>query len=864
MSRFKLKINFFVFAIIFFICYGFANLNGIIIDKIIGKLASYVAKDSPEKIYVHTDKELYTNGDTIWFKTYLVDGILHKASDKSEVVYVELLNSKDSILAIRKLKIDEIGAFGDIVLPNNLSDGKYLLRAYTKYMLNLDLPTYFQKEIPIFHQKIDVFDEKINERSEKSLAVFQNLEKSDKIETEIKVQLFPEGGDLVAGQTSTLGIKISDLDNGNFERSGSIVNSNDEPVAFFKVHETGLGTVTFTPEFEVDYYAKIILNGKEEKFPVPRTLSNGYVMSIRNNLDHLVLNIATNMPKGLEGTFVIGHFRGDTFFSHVSTAADGNTYSIKLKTNRLLDGIAHFTLFTAKGEPVCERLVFVDHPDNDIQLLVKSDKNKYSLRDKVTVKLDAVNKDDLSLKGNFSMSVISKSNRLPYGMVESDIKSWLLLDSDLGGTVEDPGYFFEDDSRERKFLLDALMLTHGWRRFVWKDFLEDNVRKEATYMPEKLNGLTISGYTALEKNPKRLQKSTIQLGIPGRDFVETRSTDEKGRFSFGPFALNNGEKTYLKIVGHTSEKQRIKDNLAIYLDKGWPEVPIVRNKKSKLKTRNNIKNRDKKILLDTTSVSESIKAYLRHTYSEKANDFKYDSTITQLEGVTVRAKGKNPFDKTKSESFQAAGVRVIPDSSASAGMITAMDVIGRAAGVSVRGTFPDQFLVINTMGGLVISNPDGVVSVGGDILYLINGIEVSSEVVQNLNASEILFVDVLRGIEAAVYGPRASGGAIDITTHGKSLNRGTKSNLAKPSQIIPDFYKVREFYSPDYGTNRTSDKKPDYRTTLHWQPNIAVEDINSNSVQFYTGDASGDYVVRVEGITKDGRAVVGYCEFSVQ
>lgn len=862
MSGLKLKI--YVFALTVFMCYGFSFMNGTIIDKIVGKLAIYAAKESPEKIYVHTDKNLYTNGDTLWFKAYLVDGILHKPSEKSEVVYVELLNSKDSILAKRKLKIDELGAFGDIVLPNNLSDGKYLLRAYTKYMLNSDSPIYFQKEIPVFHQEIDLLDKKINGRSEKSFAVFQNLENSDNTETEVKVQLFPEGGNLVVGQTSILGIKISNLNNENFKNEGSIVNSNDEPVAFFKVHETGLGTVTFTPEFEVDYYAKIKTNGKEVKFPVPKALSNGYVMSIRNNSDHLILSLATNMSKGLEGTFVIGHFRGDTFFSHVNTTTAGNTYSIKLKTDRLLDGIAHFTLFTAKGEPVCERIVFVDHPDNDIQLLVKSDKDKYNLRDKVTVELDAVNKDDLSFKGNFSMSVISKSNRLPHGMVESDIKSWLLLDSDLGGTVEDPGYFFEDNSRERKFLLDALMLTHGWRRFVWKEFLNDNDRKVAAYKPEKFNGLTVSGYTTLENNPKALQKSTIQLSIPGRDLIDTRTTDEKGRFSFGPFDLKNGEKTYLKIVGHPNEKKKAKKNLVIYLDKEWPEVPIIRNKKSKLTGTKNKKKSPNKIFPETTSDIKSIKAYLRQTYLEKAKDFKFDSTITQLEGVTVRAKSKKLYDKTNLQTSQGAGIRVIPDSIASAGMITAMDVIGRAGGVTVKGDFPNQFLVINTMGGLIISKPNGTIKVGGNILYMLNGIEVSSEVVQHLNASDILFVDVLRGTEAAVYGPRAAGGAISITTKNKSLNRGGKSILAEPSQIIPNFYKVREFYSPDYGVHKSLDKQTDYRTTLHWQPNIAVEDMDSNIVQFYTGDAIGDFVVKVEGITKDGRAVAGYCEFSVQ
>ncbi len=837
---------------------GFSVQNDPVFERIVGKLATYAAINSPEKIYIHTDKEIYTDGETIWFKTYLVDGILHNASKRSEIIYVELLSEKDIIVARRKLQIDKVAAFADIALPRGLSGGKYLLRAYTKYMLNAEEPSYFQKEILIFQQKMDGLDQKITERSEESLALVQSSEGFIDSKTQIKVQLFPEGGDLVVGQASVLGIKISNIGDSGFENKGTIVNSNDNPVAFFTVHETGLGTVAFTPESDATYYAKVKINGKEKKFDVPRALPRGYVMSVRNNANHLVLNLSTNWPQGLEGSFVIGHFRGDTFFSHVGTLEDGNAYAVKLKTDRLLDGIAHFTLFTEQGEPVCERLVFVDHPDNDIQLLVKSDADKYGRRDRVSVEIDAINKDNTSFKGDFSMSVVTKNNQLPLSMVKSDIKSWLLLDSDLGGTVEDPGYFFENSSRERKYLLDALMLTHGWRRFVWKDLLDDGFRKGTIYPPEKVNGVTISGYTALKNNPKTVKKVSVLLRIPEINFIETRATDEKGRFSFGPFDLNNGEKTYLEIKDDYNKKRRIQNNLAIYLDEEWPDVSVLRKKKLRFQRPSNKRNETNDELSDTNAVSESINAYLAQSYAKKASNFKYDSSVTQLAEVTVSAKRKEAFEEINSQYVQgASGIRVIADSVVSAGMFSAMDVIGRAGGVTISGSYPDQTLTVNTLVGIVLDPSDP------GILYFVNGSEVPLELVQNMTASEILFVDVLRGMEAAVYGSRASGGAIEIVTKERDLNRNDRSKLIEPEQIIPDFYKAREFFSPDYRLHKDEYERSDYRTTLHWQPDIAIEDINSTPIEFYTGDTLGDFVIKVEGITRDGRAVVGYSEFTV-
>lgn len=856
MHRKKSRLIISVLAIIIFAGYSFSTQNDAIFNKIIGRLASYVAKNSPEKIYVHTDKDIYTNGETIWFKAYLVDGIFHKNSNKSEILYVELLDGDDTIVARRKMRVTNSVIHGEIALPNNISEGKYLLRSYTKYMLNDRSPVYFQKEVPIFHQKIDEFNTKVGQLDGKDSLLNDSSTLISDTASGVEVQLFPEGGDLVVGQTSILGIKISNIGEPDIDKTGSIINSKNEPLAFFKIHETGLGTVAFTPESNEEYYARITLNGQEKKFPVPPAQQTGYVLSVRNNADHLVLNVSTNKLGGLEGCLVVGHFRGDIFYKHIGTPENANAYSVKLKTDRLPDGVAHFTLFTEQGEPVCERLVFIDHPDNDIHLSVKSDLAIYGQRDKVSVEIDAFDKDSVSFKGNFSMSVVTKSNRLPLNIVRTDIKSWLLLDSDLGGSVEDAGYFFENDSRERKILLDALMLTHGWRRFVWKELLDDVNSSQRSYSPEKAEGIILSGYTALEKDSRVAKKATVLLKIPKQGINKAQVTDKQGRFSFGPFDLSNGEKTYLEISQYSNKGKRPKNDLAIYLDKEWPEVPVKRKNESRLLQvkKGGITNDDR--VTNKVSVDTVIKTYLRQSYVKKVSDFKFDSTITQLDEVTVSSKKKRNVNENITQSLQAtSSVRVISDSVAPAGTLSAMDLIGRAAGVSVTGTYPDQKLVITVMSDRRSTAP---------ILYLVNGNEVDVSQVQNMNSSEILYVDVLRGHEAAVYGSRASGGAVLITTKGRNSIRRNSPDQNKPEQFIPGFYKTREFFSPSYERPKEEYKKSDYRTTLHWQPDIVIENNNSGLIQFYTADTVGDFIIKVEGITKDGRAVVGYSEFSVQ
>ena len=47
-----------------------------------------------EKIYLHTDKEFYFNGEIIWFKAYLTDSRSGKLIPGAENIYVSLIDDK--------------------------------------------------------------------------------------------------------------------------------------------------------------------------------------------------------------------------------------------------------------------------------------------------------------------------------------------------------------------------------------------------------------------------------------------------------------------------------------------------------------------------------------------------------------------------------------------------------------------------------------------------------------------------------------------------------------------------------------------------------------------------------------------------
>lgn len=104
-------------------------------------------KQLQEKVYVQTDRSYYYPGDTIWFKAYMKYANQNFADSLSKVLNVELVDSTNTIIDNRILKIDNGKAHGEIALTSSLKAGNYAIRAYTQWMRNF--AEIFIKPVPI-------------------------------------------------------------------------------------------------------------------------------------------------------------------------------------------------------------------------------------------------------------------------------------------------------------------------------------------------------------------------------------------------------------------------------------------------------------------------------------------------------------------------------------------------------------------------------------------------------------------------------------------------------------------------------------------------------------------------------------------
>src|SRR4051812_34599143 len=119
-----------------------AQQDSIPISTIIEKTLKFGASYPIEKVYLHTDKPYYAVGDTIWFKAYVTIE-KHQPSALSRIVYVDLINNRDSVVESQRIAVTNGFASGNIVLNGDTyKQGAYRLRSYTGWMRNFD-PDYF-------------------------------------------------------------------------------------------------------------------------------------------------------------------------------------------------------------------------------------------------------------------------------------------------------------------------------------------------------------------------------------------------------------------------------------------------------------------------------------------------------------------------------------------------------------------------------------------------------------------------------------------------------------------------------------------------------------------------------------------------
>ncbi len=677
-----------------------------IIPEFEKKIENHYSRYPQQKVYLHLDKLSYQAGEKIWYKAYLLDARTHMPDTISKNLLVEIVNSYGTMTLIQLAKLEKGSAKGDFHLPDTMREGLYQIRAYTNWMRNSGSEYFFKRNFNIWNP-----GNYINLYRDDKLASKKQKRKSNKKARKLDLQFFPEGGYLVDGITSTVGIKSANELGLGLPVSGSVFDKKNNLVARFQSSDLGMGTISFTPEAGMKYKAEIDLeNGKTLRFNLPEVQTSGYHLHlIQNAREGIKLSIGSTFEN--PAVFIACHIRGKLLFtSEVSIGKDG--VILDIPTTEFPSGILHITLFDSKREPRCERLAFI-HSDDIINLSVRTDKQEYQKMGKVELTLVARNASGQPVEGEFSLSVSDRNLENNAADFQTDIISNLLLSSDIGGRIEKPDFYFKDQEKETLQALDFLMLTQGWRRFNWEDIMNENTK--AINYPIQ-NGILVRGTITKTLFDRPLKNVPVTLTVLSEfnDVFITR-TDSRGQYEF---ELPDYEDTIQVEI--TARRLNGKKNLVIYIEDSDLEKP------------------------DEIFSTYSSEMAIRGTNTLKPL---YEPEVDSMQPKTEGIYSTPDYVLYVDENMQTYS--------------SVFDMMqGRIPGVVVNGN------------DVQIRGPSSFYG-STQPLYLIDNVPTDAGAVASLNPADIERIEVLKGPSAAIYGVRGANGVIAIfTKRGRYIIRG--------------------------------------------------------------------------------------------
>ena len=838
-------------------------------DTIIANF-SLMERIPKEKLYLHLDKPFYGAGEKIWFKGYLVNATTHQDNSQSNFIITELINRSDSIVERKKIRRDSLGFHNAFTLPATLPAGDYYLRGYSNWMLNEDPDFFFSRNIKIgnsidntivssieYQQEDDThYTAKIKFTSNVQ-AVFENTtikylylengkiknkgkKKTDengwisislpdlkspaarRIEVEFDdpqyiykrtfhlpvftndfdVKFFPEGGALLSIPHQNVAFKAQGADGFSKEVEGFLFNSKGDTLTNFRSEHNGMGIFTMNPVNNETYYVTVRTNDSiTKRFDLPAIEPKGISIAMSHYKQEIRYEIqkteATEWPQKL---FLLAHTRGK--LAILQPINPKRTFG-KMNDSLFTEGITHFMLIDEQGNALSERLIFVpDHKPNQWQ--ITADQPTYGKREKVSLQIAAKDNEGNPVEGTFSVSITDRKSIQPDSLADN-ILSNLLLTSDLKGYVEDPAYYFLNQDARTLRSIDYLMMTHGWRRHKMENVLRTPSLNFTNYIEK---GQTISG-RIMGFFGANVKKGPICVLAPQYNIIATTETDEKGQF-----IVNTSFRDSTTFLVQARTKKGFA-GVDILMDP--PQYPVATHKAPYFN--------------GATTFMEDYLMNTRDQYYMEGG-----MRVYNLKEVTVTAKRERPSSK----SIYTGGINtytVEEDRLQGYGQ-TAFDAASRLPSVTI--TNGSEIHIRN--------NSEPAIIVIDDIVY-----EDASDILKDIQVSDMSSISLLRGADAVILGPRASGGAVVITL------KDPRNLPARPAQGIITYTPLGysesvEFYHPTYDTpEKKNAQRSDFRSTVYWNPELRLDAEGKATIEYYTPDSTAPEDIIIEGVDKNGK-----------
>jgi hypothetical protein len=664
----------------------------------------------------------------------------------------------------------------------------------------------------------------------------------------LDVQLLPEGGTVIANQRNKIAIKVLNEFGQPGDIEGEIINKAGKVVCEFKTFHQGMGAFEFVPKKKESYKLRVTKpTGIRQTWNVPAIDVDRLGIYVKTQTENS-LSFDVYSPSA-QAVFIVAQQQGNLIYTQKIETKEGANL-VTFSTEDFPMGIVQLTILNAQEQVHAERLVFVN-AQRKLKVQITTNKERYLPREKVALDILVQDETGQGVQGNFSMAVVDDKQHIFADDKQDNILSYLLMSSELKGTVYEPNFYFDPENETAAQALDYVLLTHGWRRFEWEAVLAESNLPEIKYVtPDN----EISGYLKIGDQLGKNQTVFLSEGqarYSKKKALETVQTDEHGFFKFE--AVSVKFPAFLSTTYH-GEYQSIRINDYSEFVVG-AEVMLPMIYQSQITTQGYYKNEADGKLYD-----------------------KYNKRIDVVNGALV---GEDGVIITYAEGFEITNGRIENKDGLiridEEGYVFSLEELLSKKRVNARHGFGGIQIGKGTPNGVSI-----VASPTSDRQLDLNNALMNKPV---LTLSDKKYIEDEDGEIEVMIAPRnerlelleqdiivnASYYSIRNVTSIEQMNNGMnnrynvsslqehpliKTESLQLKQIAPEnlLYKITpKFYQPNYVDNKQPEVRNDFRKTIYWNPTIQTNKKGKATLAYYNSDDVTTFRAILEGNSTTGQ-----------
>lgn len=640
---------------------------------------------------------------------------------------------------------------------------------------------------------------------------------------EADIQFFPEGGELLAGIENKIAFKAIQEKGLGLALTGEIVDNTGQVISKIKSEHLGMGAFKLTPEEGKTYKAQIsFANGLKKTVPLPETKHSGIAVTVLSTTpSNLFVQISSNpaffTANRDKSFYLIARSKGVICFAAQTSLATINI-GASIPRNKFPEGIIQLSLFSNKGEPLSERLVFNRQMDV-AKLNVSTDKKVYGPRQAVKMTVNAKTRN-IPVQGNFSVSVINET-KVPHPEDdETTILSSFLLSSDLGGYIEKPNYYFNQTNEKKLGDLDLLMLTQGYRKFSY-EYIIKGTEPVISVLPER--GIEFSG-TLRSSNGMPVSKGSLKLVVPENRFYAETTTNLKGEFKFEKVDITDSAEATISARSTTAAR-----NMMIMLDGTAFPTPGKNNYAPDVKL----------------NIDSALAPYLENSKRQ------YRLATQMLQEVVVKAA---PIKKASHQDYPAlSGLSAQPDHLIGSERFKDCPILLTCLQSAAMGlTYSENNFYVTRVYNSGLRVP---------VQVFHNGMPIETSFLNNISSADVDNIEIFLKDDLGLVNRLYNTNGV-MVINSKKAPKGTPVSAEDLKKLFPQsniltftpqgYIKKKEFYTPKYLSAESKTTGADFRSTVYWNPRIFTDEAGNMAFEFYNGDTRGTYKATVEGTDIDG------------